>query len=367
MRRHTWFVSVVLLALVAGDGSLASAAPVSFGSFPERVVRDGFDTFRAAWKPDGGTWQIGAGIAVQGQESGPHWATLEGVLTAPITSVEAEVRLDGGSGLAGLLFTYRGVTCLWALAPDGVDGAVHGFAAPVTAVTAPALVPGTWHRLSLVIEDDFVIARVDGAVVWYVEDAAPTGVSDATLPALPGGALALFSSGAQASFDNLLVERPRDAWRYFVPVAPRTPGLKNTLWRTDLALSNLSSLPATVKVYYLLAGQDNSALASVAEVEVEGGQSRVLADVVSGELGLSQANGGLMVVSDAEIAVASRTYNKAGEGTYGQHVPAVLADNLIPAGETGMLVGVRRSAGYRTNVGFVNPSGGTVRFTVPVS
>jgi hypothetical protein len=364
MRRHAWFVSVVLSALAAGDASVASAAPVSFGPFPERVVRDGFETFRAAWKPDGGTWQFAAGIAAQNDGSAPHWATLEGVLTAPITSVETDLRLDGGSGTAGLLFSYRGATCLWALAPDGGSGAVNGFAVPVTTMTAPALLPGTWHRLNLVIEDDFVIARVDGAVAWYVEDAAPTGVSDATLPVLPGGALGLFSAGAEVSFDNLLVERPRDAWRYVVPIAPRTPGLKNTLWRTDLALSNLSSLPAAVKVHYLLAGQDNSALANVAEIELEGGQSRVLADVVSAELGLSQANGGLMIVSDAEIAVASRTYNQAGAGTYGQHVPATLVDDLIPAGETGMLVGVRRSAGYRTNVGFVNPSGRTVRFTV---
>ena len=153
------------------------------------------------------------------------------------------------------------------------------------------------------------------------------------------------------------------AARWIVPGSAHASGSGGTNWRTDLTLVNPSASAASVSIWFLPAGSDNSTLPSPAARTVPAGGQLVVPDVLDTLFGRS--GGGALLVESAETAltVASRTYNKLPDREYGMSLPGIAVTQAITPGETGHLVFLAKSDRYRTNVGFAGTTGqrGTVR------
>lgn len=130
----------------------------------------------------------------------------------------------------------------------------------------------------------------------------------------------------------------------------------NSTWRTDAFVRNTGTEAATVSVYFLQSGADAAASAAnlarpPATVPVPpGGQVRV-PDILLALFSLQSASGGLLFSSPQPIQVVSRTYNLAEGAEYGQFIGGVSG-----AQAEARLVGAAGTGGFRSNMGFLNPS-----------
>ncbi len=142
----------------------------------------------------------------------------------------------------------------------------------------------------------------------------------------------------------------------WVTASAHVAGGFDSNWRTDVHVFNGGSQTAAVSVFFLQSGPDNSAANLArppAAVEVPaGGQIRV-GDILSSLFGLTSASGSLLFSSEQPIQVVSRTYNKLEKGEYGQFIGGVPASQALAQAR---LVGAVGTGGFRTNLGFVNPS-----------
>ncbi len=149
---------------------------------------------------------------------------------------------------------------------------------------------------------------------------------------------------------------------YLVPAVAHNPGLGGTNWRTDLALVATGDTPAEVELRF--AGTSASIARSLV---LEPGGTRVWPDVLETLFGTppeSSDQGVITVVSSAPLAVAGRTFNDTGHGSYGQFVPGLTAGDGLGAGEPGYLPLLRSDPNARTNLGVVNLGGDPIRVTV---
>ncbi len=128
------------------------------------------------------------------------------------------------------------------------------------------------------------------------------------------------------------------------------PGVGGTRWVTSLSVANPGADDAEVELTLRHAGGAASAAATVPAGGIEGWD-----DVVGELFGLpSPISGAVEVCSDRPVVVLARVYNDAATGTFGQSLPGVGEDDLLPADATGLLSQLRKSDRFRTNVGFVN-------------
>jgi hypothetical protein len=152
-----------------------------------------------------------------------------------------------------------------------------------------------------------------------------------------------------------LQAEPYEVW---VAATAHAQGGFNSTWRTDAFIRNSGTEAATVSVYYLQGGADAAASTAnlarpPATVPVPAGGQVKVADILLTLFGLQSASGGLLFSSPQPIQVVSRTYNMAETAEYGQFIGGVpLAGALSQA----RLVGASGSGGFRTNLGFLNPS-----------
>ena len=133
----------------------------------------------------------------------------------------------------------------------------------------------------------------------------------------------------------------------WIPVVANGSGAGGSLWRSDVALLNRSSMTNQVRVRIEMPG-----LAVDREIELAKDQHVVLDDVVS-ELGLSGA-GSLRVFSSEPLTVTSRTYNVSTEGTFGQYLGGVTGPGGLINGDSAVLMQLREDAAARTNIGILN-------------
>ncbi len=152
-----------------------------------------------------------------------------------------------------------------------------------------------------------------------------------------------------------------------VPAAARAPGAAGTSWVTDLVIHNPGRTAATANLYFMAGGTDNTT-ATGRQVEVPAGASVRLGDVVGSVFGLADSGGAVLVGSDVELLVSSRTSNDAATGTFGQYIPAVPADDASGGGDTVRLIQLAHStsddAGSRTSIGCVNTTGSEITLVV---
>jgi PKD repeat protein len=141
-----------------------------------------------------------------------------------------------------------------------------------------------------------------------------------------------------------------------VAAAARAGGTAGSNWVSDLLLHNPGAGQATVNLYFMKGGQDNSA-AQGRRLVVPSGQSLKLANVVGDTFGESAASGALLVGSDLPLVITSRTYNNASTGTYGQYIEGYVLQRAVTAGAEVRLIQLTKNTGYRTNIGLANATG----------
>ena len=140
-----------------------------------------------------------------------------------------------------------------------------------------------------------------------------------------------------------------------VPAAANAPGDAGTTWVSDVVLHNPGAEPATVNLYLMAAGADNTH-AEGRQVEVPAGGSLRVADVVQSIFGVTGVGGAILVGADRELIVSSRTYNDAATGTFGQYIPGLPIQAAMTSVDEPWLIQLTGTDRFRSNVGIANPA-----------
>ena len=148
-----------------------------------------------------------------------------------------------------------------------------------------------------------------------------------------------------------------------VPAAAHVLGKAGTRWLTDLVLFNPSSDTENADLYFLKGEQDNTA--AVPQVVPVGARATLrVADIVKQTFGETSASGALVIACDEPLLVASRTYNDASSGTYGQYIEGLGPAAVVRQWEPAQLLQLTRTPDYRTNIGFASLTATPITVTV---
>lgn len=143
----------------------------------------------------------------------------------------------------------------------------------------------------------------------------------------------------------------------YIPATAHLSGAVGTNWRTDLELHNPGSIGVSVDIALLERDQDDSQPVTET-VTVEAGTGRRLDDVLQGLFSFSGAAALRLTTSGGEVLASSRTYNDQPNGSYGQLVPALKAENAFGSSEEARLIQLSQNTsdttGFRTNIGLLN-------------
>lgn len=150
----------------------------------------------------------------------------------------------------------------------------------------------------------------------------------------------------------------------YLPVVGKVTGANNTNFVTDLRIVNHGSATANVTLDYF------GASAATASVTVAPGEQKVLDDVVGATLHATGL-GGLRITSDQNVTVTSRVINdlrSTSLGTTGFSVTAATLDDATTSGTISFLsqaslADIGAGAGFRTNIGWFNPSSSPATIT----
>lgn len=155
----------------------------------------------------------------------------------------------------------------------------------------------------------------------------------------------------------VLLASAASAGEVLIPAVYRGAGLNDTLWRTEIVVSNISTdpqqilpVPTTISFH-----RDNG---ETLEVHIPLSQMEVLAIPDAVHDWFSVENGGGIVrvtwdVPNARITARARIYNVGDHGEYGQSVPGIETSKLV---SEHFLPGLTGVDGNRTNVGVSNPT-----------
>jgi len=153
----------------------------------------------------------------------------------------------------------------------------------------------------------------------------------------------------------------------YVPASAHVAGFNGTHWRTDLVVANPGNTTAGFSIQLLEAGRDNSVYREKS-FELAGGKAARYGDILQELFGFTGTGSLRIVAAKGEIAVASRTYNDDRGGTYGQSIPGTGLARALAGGQEGRLVQLAysgdRSQGFRTNIGFLNPTSNDAKATL---
>ncbi len=155
----------------------------------------------------------------------------------------------------------------------------------------------------------------------------------------------------------------------FIPAAALAAGLEGAFFETDVDLNNAGSTDLTYELLWLPRGADNSEPVSSDTFSLAPGAGVRYANVLGSVFGLDPDQVGALAVDASGISLLamSRTYNLPSAkvaGTFGQELPGIPADRMIPAGEKQRIIFMNENADVRSNVGCVN--GGEEAVTVSV-
>jgi formylglycine-generating enzyme required for sulfatase activity len=146
----------------------------------------------------------------------------------------------------------------------------------------------------------------------------------------------------------------------FVPGAAHVAGAAGTNWRTDLEVHNPGSTQAGFKVSLLKKNLANTSPVT-RTFSLGAGQSMRYEDVLDDVFGYDGSAGLRVTPTAGKVMVSARTYNDLPSGTFGQFIPGMtIASAAVAEDQEGRLIQLSRSRngsrGFRTNVGFVNPT-----------
>jgi len=162
----------------------------------------------------------------------------------------------------------------------------------------------------------------------------------------------------------LLVATLAGGEELFLPVVVQKQGQEGAWWNTEVWIANTGEKLARWGAVFLPAGQANGELLRADpehEEELAGYATTVRTDLVP-----QGSVGALRLVVSPGVVVAARIYNASGRASSAQVIPGVSRDQALRRGEVGHLLGLRRSAQFRTNLLLFcpGPEGATVRVRV---
>ncbi|HPR63882.1 MAG TPA: hypothetical protein PK014_06640 [Thermoanaerobaculia bacterium] len=142
----------------------------------------------------------------------------------------------------------------------------------------------------------------------------------------------------------------------YIPAAASKQGAKDTNWKTDLVLHNPTDVSFTAHLTFLEAGQDNNSQTSL-EISLPVSSSTKYTDILQSLFGVSNAVGGIKIVSPIKPTIISRTYNdQEEEGTYGQSIPALSKHSAVTSFISQRIVALIQNERYRSNLILLNIS-----------
>jgi hypothetical protein len=160
---------------------------------------------------------------------------------------------------------------------------------------------------------------------------------------------------------SLVIVPAASAKNMYVPVAQTTPGLRGTIWRTDVRVLNPSTTRTiAITLSFLPQGMDGTNIGGRQFAIAPGGVLVVENVVVRLWPHVTNATGAIRIDSDTdadyEFIASARTYvNSDGPkrpGTIGQFVPALDPDT---AKRNAVILNVAERPDMRTSIGAMNP------------
>jgi len=148
-------------------------------------------------------------------------------------------------------------------------------------------------------------------------------------------------------------------------VAAINNGLAN--WRSDVRIYNADTAPQTATLTFYPLNSGGAPLAN--SLILQAGEVKSLDDIVKSYYGLDNGGGALHVTTSAAapLVVTGRTYNQTTNGSYGQFIPAVTANDAVGNGDRALnVLQVEDSVRYRTNLGIAEVTGKPVTVEVSV-
>lgn len=131
-------------------------------------------------------------------------------------------------------------------------------------------------------------------------------------------------------------------------------------FRTDARIWNpSSSKDITVSAYFLPVDKDNSAVTPV-QITIPKRSMKVYDDVVA-SLFSGSGLGGIRLASSDDFVATSRIYAQDPKGTLGQFVEGL---DESSARTKGVIIQLKSSTAFRTNIGYVNPNSSAATITL---
>jgi len=144
---------------------------------------------------------------------------------------------------------------------------------------------------------------------------------------------------------------------YSIPAAAMAAGAEGTFWQSDMSIQNANDINANIWIYPLYAGQDNSNVEGF--MELIPAKNQLMVKNLFSKYGLA-SSGGLLIFSNINLNIVSRTYNNQPQGTYGQFIPSFSLENAIGTNQEARIVQLQSNENYRTNIGYLNVSNKTI-------
>lgn len=231
-------------------------------------------------------------------------------------------------------------------------------------------------------------AREASPLSWVTADDPPFqivhGTADCTVPPLQSQTLhdALVAAGVESSLtlipdaghggpqwtdstnrpplEAFLDRTVRDASAplpWIVPSVARAAGSGGAFWTTSLTLANPDTVEASVELRFL--GHDADGTDGPTRIlSLAAGESVTHEDVLATVFGIPEAFGALAVSSSTpSLVILAQTSTLGNGGTFGQAVPAFGPSDLVTAGRSRTIIGLREDEFFRTNLIIANASG----------
>lgn len=184
----------------------------------------------------------------------------------------------------------------------------------------------------------------------WTGDGTPTGRLSDWLDPLGTGALTLGGRDSSAGTSS-------QTW--LVPAAASAPGVGTSNWKTQIVVTNPTSEVRVARVFFVEKGASWPGSSLTEPYSIPAGGSLSIDDPLGA---LNPTSGLLYVTVDGEgMPVTTRTYNLAADGgTFGQGIPGILLNTAEPAQILILPMLLSDPARYRTNLGLVQTSAGTM-------
>ena len=173
------------------------------------------------------------------------------------------------------------------------------------------------------------------------------------------------------------------------PAVGHAAGANDSLFESDVRLTNLSAQTMKYDLYFTPSGVDGTENSQSTTIEVSPNETVALDDVVANVFGdgttgsaigmlevrpvaTSQSSGDFFgsvtnsALRQLRTAASSRTYNFTPNGTFGQFVPAIPFAQFVGRGTVLSLQQVAQSSQFRANFGFLEASGNPASLIVRV-